>query len=207
MYYIYQITNTINGKTYIGQHKYKKLNDKYMGSGIILKQAQKKYGKENFTKEILYSRIRDKETADAMEIWVIKRERAKGKAEYNIADGGEGGDTYNRLSTDDYNARISKLSNTLKGHPSWTKGKHWKVSKPRTEEMNRRNSEAHKGKVAWNKGIKDWMSDEAKESLRKYMKLIKKGNTNVRGKKWYNNGTKCTMAFECPEGFVPGRLK
>lgn len=33
MYYIYRITNNINGKTYIGQHKYKKLNDYYMGSG------------------------------------------------------------------------------------------------------------------------------------------------------------------------------
>ena len=27
MYCIYRITNNINGKTYIGQHKYKKLNE------------------------------------------------------------------------------------------------------------------------------------------------------------------------------------
>lgn len=33
MYYIYRITNKVNGKTYIGQHKYKDLNDGYMGSG------------------------------------------------------------------------------------------------------------------------------------------------------------------------------
>lgn len=31
-------------------------------------------------------------------------------------------------------------------------------------------------------------------------------NTNVRGKKWYNNGITSVMAFECPEGYVPGRL-
>lgn len=48
MYYIYRIINLINGKTYIGQHKYKELNDYYMGSGKHLIRAQKKYGIKNF---------------------------------------------------------------------------------------------------------------------------------------------------------------
>lgn len=33
MFYIYRITNLVNSKTYIGQHKHKKLNDSYLGSG------------------------------------------------------------------------------------------------------------------------------------------------------------------------------
>lgn len=88
MFYIYRITNNMNGKTYIGQHKYKNLNDDYMGSGILLHKAFKKYGKENFSKEILYSRIQLQETADSMEKLTIAKERKSGKAEYNIDAGG-----------------------------------------------------------------------------------------------------------------------
>lgn len=118
MYCIYKITNIINGKTYIGQHRYKYLNDSYMGSGIHIKRAIRKYGIENFRKEILYSNIQYKETVDDMERFAITKERSIGKAEYNIADGGRGGWTKH----------------------SWFKGKH------HSEGTRKKMSEAHKGK-------------------------------------------------------------
>ena len=143
MYYVYRITNKINGKTYIGQHKYKMLNDSYMGSGKLIKRAQKKYGMENFEKEILYGRIQYKATADDMERFAIAKEKALGKAEYNIADGGNGGnlgEEVNKKISEAQKGRhpseetIRKRSEAMKGH---------KVS----EETRKKISEANKGRV------------------------------------------------------------
>jgi hypothetical protein len=90
MYYIYQITNKVNGKTYIGQHKSKTLDDYYMGSGKAILQSFKKYGRNNFSKSIL-AVTETKENINVLEKYFIKLFRESGKAEYNIANGGDGG--------------------------------------------------------------------------------------------------------------------
>lgn len=114
MFYIYRIRNKVNGKTYIGQHRYKKLNDNYMGSGVLLKKAFQKYGLENFTKEILEFNIPTVELANDFEQMYILFERAKGKAEYNISNGG-------------YSAFGVKRAEETRGKISPMKGKHWKL--------------------------------------------------------------------------------
>lgn len=45
--YIYKITNLINGKIYVGKHKYpfNKMDNSYWGSGLHLKRALDTYGK------------------------------------------------------------------------------------------------------------------------------------------------------------------
>jgi hypothetical protein len=77
MHYIYLTINLINNKKYIGQRKlpcnishYKK--DKYLGSGTILFNAIKKYGRENFKKEILDICDTQKE-ADRLEIEAFEK--------------------------------------------------------------------------------------------------------------------------------------
>ena len=43
---IYKIVNVANGKYYIGKHKTFELDDGYLGSGIAISGALRKYGKE-----------------------------------------------------------------------------------------------------------------------------------------------------------------
>ena len=52
-YTIYQTTNLVNSKYYLGKHITKNPNDRYLGSGPKLKNAIKKYGRKSFIKNIL----------------------------------------------------------------------------------------------------------------------------------------------------------
>lgn len=91
--FIYLTTNKINGKKYIGQRYYdtKEQWKSYLGSGNILKDAIKKYGKDNFTVEILEN-CETKELLDNREkYWIQKYNAIKDNTFYNIAIGGTGG--------------------------------------------------------------------------------------------------------------------
>ena len=80
-----------------------------------------------------------------------------------------------------------KLSEANKGENNPNYGKHF------SEETRKKMSEAQKGK-------------HLSEETRKKISEAKKENTNVRGRHWYNNSEINIRAYECPDGFVPGKL-
>lgn len=90
-YTIYKTTNLVNGKFYVGKHQTKNLNDQYLGSGKVLKAAIEKYGKRNFSKQILF--VFDTEAEmNAKEAEIVTEEFCKDS--YNLCLGGHGGFGY-----------------------------------------------------------------------------------------------------------------
>lgn len=201
---IYRITNKINGKTYIGQHKTKSIlkEDGYMGSGKLLKKAKNKYGIENFEKTYITIAMSQSE-ANVLEQFYIAEERAKGKAEYNIANGACGGALFTgHKHSEEAKKKISEAAKGRIGymlgkkHSEETKQKNRDshLGKKHSEETKQKMSEMRKGHRGWNKG-KHWPEE-----------TIKKRSEAMKGKHWYNNGVKEILAHECPEGFHVGRI-
>ena len=83
-YFIYLTTNLINGKKYIGRHSTNNLEDGYLGSGTLLKRVVKKYGKENFKREIL-EHCKDLEESILQEkIWINSNNAERSSDYYNL---------------------------------------------------------------------------------------------------------------------------
>jgi len=70
-------------------HKTKNLNDGYMGSGKLIKNAIAKYGIENFIKDILYIFDNENDMKNKERELVVLNEMS-----YNLCEGGKGGFGY-----------------------------------------------------------------------------------------------------------------
>lgn len=152
--FVYLVTNTINGKRYVGQHsgsdiqKYWRRNVVWalhnQGQKRCLYSAIRKYKPENFELTVL-GIVHTKKELDYYERGMIAALNTKAPNGYNLTDGGEGtpGHTVSEEGR-------RKMSLKKKGRPSKLKG----VSK--SKESNIKNSESHKGKA---------LSEEHKKSI------------------------------------------
>jgi group I intron endonuclease len=153
---IYKITNLLDGKVYIGQDS--KDRDAYFGSGLLIRRAIKKYGRENFRREVLEV-CHDKPSMDAAEQrWILELQSQNPAIGYNIAFGGEGGSTRHGQRNSDYQKQRvreankarppvsaetkEKMSLAKKGQEGTFKGKE------HSADSKEKNRQSHLGKVA-----------------------------------------------------------
>ena len=167
--YIYETTNLVNGKTYIGKKK-GEFDKTYYGSGMILKQALNKYGKENF-EVVVISTYDTEEDLNNAEILFIETRNPT----YNIAKGGTGGNTLARADEEYIQEVMSKRKQGMSN--AWRN-----LSEEQRKQWCENISKAKKGKATRPAGYKH--SEEVKQRIRE-------SNLNTtRPDSWYDNHSK-----------------
>lgn len=160
-HYVYITTNLINGKQYVGDRSCNCLpeEDSYLGSGRpLFENAKKKYGKENFSKEILEILDSREKTHKAEEKYIQIYKTHISQGGYNISWKGGYGKNNDTLSKE----TKQKLSQIKKGikfsdiHKENLKKTHTGLKQSK-ETVNRR--------ISKTTGLK--RSEEFKEKLRK----------------------------------------
>ncbi len=122
MFSVYKITNLLNSRYYYGVHETTNPNDGYLGSGIAIKRAVKKYGKHNFKKSVLFT-FESSTDAYAKEVELLRGARQDPLC-YNLHEGGQGGFKYineNGLSDPARAGHIAKEKGNT-GRPKGSKG-------------------------------------------------------------------------------------
>lgn len=157
--FVYVTTNSVTGKQYIGDHSTNNLNDTYVGSGKLIHEAIKKYGKENFKREILEHFDTKEDAFNAQEKYINEYNTLSPNG-YNISPKGghqvHGGvseeskqkmkeSSKNRIRKPLTESHKKSISNALKNKPLSEETKE-KMRKPKSKEHRKHISECQKGK-------------------------------------------------------------
>lgn len=102
--FIYKTTNIVNGKSYIGKYAGKKST--YLGSGIALKKAIDKYGKDSFVREVIEECNNLIHLSDREKYWIEKLNAVNSPNYYNMTEGGDG--SFSHITKEHYQKRQNK---------------------------------------------------------------------------------------------------
>lgn len=130
--FIYITTCKVNGKKYIGQRKYSRGWENYIGSGTALANAIAKYGRENFSREIICEAETPEKLNQLEYDLTIKFDVVNSDNWYNLSYGGKAPSGF-KFSEE---AR-KKLSQSLKGKMVGKKNPMYGVHRKHTEKEKR----------------------------------------------------------------------
>lgn len=114
---VYKTTNLINGKIYIGVHSDYTGNYDYLGSGTVISLAVEKYGRENFSHELIKVFHSEKDAYD-FERHIVDYDFIARKDTYNIVPGGKCG-IAKLNKTKKYRENLSKQKKGIKTNRKW----------------------------------------------------------------------------------------
>lgn len=210
---IYRITCNTTGKIYIGKHQTKDLEDSYMGSGKFLAHAKKKYGLQNFSKDILHI-FDTEEEMNTKEAELVTEEFCLREDTYNICPGGKGGWGFNntpegqKLREFSYSKRSEagkKKFKYLYENDESFKLKMNKIWNENISKATQRSMENNPNGTFYGKKH----SDETKKIIGLKNSDKQKGSGNSQfGTIWITNGTenkKIKKTDSIPEGYRKGR--
>lgn len=123
--FIYITTHLVDGKRYVGKCSYGKRNwETYLGSGIRLRRAISKYGKEQFRRDI----IEECATIDILNererYWIDYYDAVRSDSFYNIASGGDGGNVIAGYTEEERQKYSMTLSAARRGRVNIGKNNH-----------------------------------------------------------------------------------
>ena len=144
--YIYMTKNKTNGKIYIGQSI--KNDDRYLGSGKILLEAFKKYGKDNFERTIIEHCDNKAHMNERERFWIAFYNSTDREVGYNLSGGGVGGYLGPEASRliGEANSRRMKGNKLRLGTVPYNKGV--PMTEAQKTKMRRPKSEAHKAAMS-----------------------------------------------------------
>lgn len=161
--YIYETTNLINKKKYIGKHTSNKFDSKYYGSGKEFVKDLVKYGKDNFSIRVL-EEVKTEEDLHKRETYYIELfDAVRSPMYYNNSYGGEqeGWQGVNRMFKENPNKwkesrRKASISQTGQNHSKETRMKISKALKGKAK------SEEHKAHL---RNVKKTLTDEQRHKI------------------------------------------
>jgi group I intron endonuclease len=152
MAYVYLITNIINGKKYVGSSRKSQIDENYYGSGKAIKDALKKYGKNNFIRDILWQGEGDARDVESQ--WLKYFNAKNNPLFYNMTNDARGNGLHKESTKRTVSEKLTgrkfsqeicnKISIAKTGKPNPKKGK---LDGPKPGV-----SKAHKGRTSPNKG-------------------------------------------------------
>lgn len=221
-YILYCHQNKINGKLYFGITS-TSLDMRFRNGRGYKKQvfyrAIKKYGWDNFNHIIILDNLEHDIACECEKFLIKKYKTNDSNFGYNITEGGEG----NTSSPSDES--ILKHSLATRGEKHWHYGQHWdeeikqKMRKPHNcirGDNNPSKRQDVREKISL--GLKRWREEHpdvkfntshiCTQQMKDKISQANQGENNGNyNKHWYNNGEIEILTFECPNGFVKGRLR